>query len=219
MARQARSELTRRKILTAAADLFSERGYAATGLGDIIERAELTKGALYYHFESKESLATAILEEAGSNLVSTFRSISGSPTPALENLIHGIFAVTDYLDADKMARIGTQMLRVFGGYSEAAERTYRSWLDELTACVRRANAEGDLRGGVKPETVAEIILGSVLGADLLAKAIPGGLDIRSRVASAWDLLLPAIVSDESLGYFREFLSRESMRTSTAYPAR
>ena len=55
--RQARSEATRRKIIDSAVDLINEIGYPAAGLGDIIERAELTKGALYYHFDSKEALA------------------------------------------------------------------------------------------------------------------------------------------------------------------
>ena len=63
MVRQARSEATRRRIITSAVELFNEIGYPAAGLGDIIERAEMTKGALYYHFDSKESLATAIIEE------------------------------------------------------------------------------------------------------------------------------------------------------------
>ena len=49
MVRQARSEATRKKIVDAAVELFTEVGYQATGLGDIIERAEMTKGALYYH--------------------------------------------------------------------------------------------------------------------------------------------------------------------------
>ena len=65
MVRQARSEATRRKIITSAVELFNEIGYPATGLGDIIDRAEMTKGALYYHFDSKESLATAIIDVAG----------------------------------------------------------------------------------------------------------------------------------------------------------
>ena len=38
-------------------------------------------------------------------------------------------------------------------------------------------------------------------------------DLRQRVARTWDLLLPAIVSAESLDYFREFLARESLRRS------
>ena len=69
MVRQARSEATRRKIIMSAVELFNEIGYPATGLGDIIERAEMTKGALYYHFDSKESLATAIIEEGSAHLV------------------------------------------------------------------------------------------------------------------------------------------------------
>ena len=81
MVRQARSEATRRKIIAAAVDLFNEIGYPATGLGDIIERAEMTKGALYYHFDSKESLATAIIEEGSANLVQAFRSITQSSAP------------------------------------------------------------------------------------------------------------------------------------------
>ena len=73
MVRQARSEATRKKIINAAVDLFAEVGYQATGLGDIIERAEMTKGALYYHFDSKEALATAIIEEGANTALTAFR--------------------------------------------------------------------------------------------------------------------------------------------------
>ena len=61
MVRQARSEATRQRIIDSAVDLINEIGYPAAGLADIIERAEMTKGALYYHFDSKEALASAIM--------------------------------------------------------------------------------------------------------------------------------------------------------------
>ena len=77
MVRQARSEATRRKIITSAVELFNEIGYPATGLGDIIERAEMTKGALYYHFDSKETLATAIIEEGSARLGELVRQLAG----------------------------------------------------------------------------------------------------------------------------------------------
>ncbi len=63
MARQVRSELTRRRILDAAIDVFSEVGYAAAGWGTIIDRTGMTKGALYHHFDSKEALASDIIDE------------------------------------------------------------------------------------------------------------------------------------------------------------
>ena len=51
--------------------------------------------------------------------------------------------------------------------------------------------------------------GWVLGdlADVLRRAA----DLLGRVAMMWEILLPAVVSDESLSYFREFLAREAMR--------
>src|SRR6201992_3702814 len=118
MVRQARSEATRRKIIDSAVDVFNEIGYPAAGLGDIIERAELTKGALYYHFDSKESLATAIIEEASVRLAEAFRSISTSSTPALEGMVHGVFVVADLMATDQIARSGTQLLRAFGEFNE-----------------------------------------------------------------------------------------------------
>ncbi|WP_458320028.1 ScbR family autoregulator-binding transcription factor [Mycolicibacterium brisbanense] len=213
MARQARSEVTRRKIIAAAVELFDETGYPATGLGDIIERAELTKGAFYYHFDAKEALAEAIIEEAGSRMLATFRTITRSSSPALENLIHGTFVVTDFTVADKLAWIGMQLLRTFSGLNDAAGRVYGSWLDDLVEQVGHAAAEGDLRSDIDPKSAAEVILGSMLGAEALSRATGTDNDLRERVGRTWELLLPAVVNEESLEYFREFLARESLRRS------
>jgi len=215
MVRQARSEATRRKIITSAVELFNEIGYPATGLGDIIERAQMTKGALYYHFDSKESLATAIIEEGTAHLVRAFRSITDSSAPALESIIHGVFVVTDLQSTDQIARSGTQLLRAFGEFNEAAARTYGGWLAEMTERTRQAIDEGDLRGELDPQAVGETILGSMLGAELLANATSAGADVLQRVTRMWKVLLPAIVSRESLAYFDEFLARESLRHSPA----
>lgn len=213
MVRQARSEATRGKIIISAAELFSEIGYPAAGLADIIKRSEMTKGALYYHFDSKESLATAIIEEGGANLLSAFRSIAESSAPALESIIHGAFVVADLLSTDKVARSGLQLLRAFGQFSDAAVRTYGGWLEEMTARVRQASEEGDLRADLDPAAVGETIVGAMLGAELLSDATSGDADLLGRVAMMWEILLPAVVSDESLSYFREFLARESLRHS------
>ena len=51
---QARAEATRRRIIDAAIALFSEEGYGDTGLAAIMDRADVSKGAFYYHFESRK---------------------------------------------------------------------------------------------------------------------------------------------------------------------
>lgn len=199
--------------MTSAVQLFNEIGYPATGLGDIIERAEITKGALYYHFESKEALATAIIEEGSAILSHAFNRIRDSSAPALERIIHGLFVVADLLSTDMVARSGTQLLRALGEFNDAAGRTYNLWLDEMASRVGEAIEEGDLREGLEPRAVGEMIVGSMLGAELLSNATSSGTDVLQRLSRMWQVLLPAIVTEESLGYFREYLARESMRHS------
>ena len=58
----ARRTDTRERILDTAAELFSERGYAATSVRDIAERLDVTKAALYYHFSSKAEILHALAD-------------------------------------------------------------------------------------------------------------------------------------------------------------
>ncbi len=211
MARQARSEVTRQKIVDAAADLFTARGYGATGLGDIIDRVGVTKGALYYHFDSKEALARAIVADGAATITRAFAGISSAPASAFENMIHGVFVVADMLRSDKQARTALYLIRALGESSDAASTAYETWRELLSAQTARAQAEGDLRDGVAPAAAAEFVLATVLGVDLLSSAASGGHDLVERQASTWEVLLPAIASAESLPFFREYLARETMR--------
>jgi AcrR family transcriptional regulator len=214
MVRQARSEATRKKIVDAAVDLFTQLGYQSTGLGDITERAEMTKGALYYHFESKEALATGIIEESANTALTAYRNIGEPSAPALENMIHGVFVVADLIRSDKMVRTGAQLLRAFGKFNEATLLTYGRLLADMAAQARQAVVEGDLRDEVDAEIVGEVVVDAMLGAELVSNLTTGGADLIERIARTWSLLLPAVVTDGSLPYFREFLAREPMRLDT-----
>ena len=60
---QARSELTRNRILSAALQCFAEHGYEAASVSTISQQAGVSKGAFYHHFASKQALFAALLEE------------------------------------------------------------------------------------------------------------------------------------------------------------
>jgi AcrR family transcriptional regulator len=216
MVPQARSETTRQKILDAATDVFGEVGFAAAGLGEVIERAGMTKGALYHHFDSKEALATAIIEQGATLTGDAFRHVCESPSPALENLIHGVFIVADLLVSDKTARTAEQLTRGLAEFNSTASQVWSSRLDAMTAQASRAIAEGDLREDLDPDVVSESILNAMLGAQLLSKTANGD-DHITRLTRSLDLLLPAIVAETSLAYFREFLARESLRHRVTDP--
>lgn len=62
MTRQTSKAITRERILSEAQRLFREHGYAATSLEQIAEAADVTKGAIYGHFSSKEDLLLSAVE-------------------------------------------------------------------------------------------------------------------------------------------------------------
>lgn len=209
MARQARSEVTRRKLIDAAIDVFGEVGYVAAGRAAIIDRAGVTKGALYHHFDSIESLVVAIIEGGFATLLNTFQSMCQPSSPALEGMIHGMFAVTDALATDKEARAAGHLVFALAESHETTVGVFTRWMTELATQTRRAIAEGDLREDLDPDLVGESILGAMLGTWLLSQATGG--DGVGRLMRMWEVLLPATVVEDALPYFREFLAREALR--------
>lgn len=226
MARQVRSEATRRKILEAAIDVFGEVGYAAAGWNTIIERTGMTKGALYHHFDSKESLASAIIEEGSETILVAFRNVCGSSSPALENMIHGTFTIANLLTSDKTARAAEQLTAALSGFNDAATRFCASLVELMAAQARRAGVEGDLRQELDPVVISESIVGAMFGTRFLANAMSAkataepGERVADRTGQMWDLLLASIAAEASLPYFRQFLAREALRHARpAAPAR
>ena len=81
--------LARRQIVAAATDVFSRKGYAGTTLDDITAAANLSKGAIYWYFESKAELFNTILGERSSvflELLEDAAHAAPSPLAALEQM-------------------------------------------------------------------------------------------------------------------------------------
>ena len=70
-----RSEETRAALMAAARELFTERGYVNTPTEAIVERARVTRGALYYHFKDKAGLFRAVHRETDESLIETIAQI------------------------------------------------------------------------------------------------------------------------------------------------
>jgi hypothetical protein len=125
--------------------------------------------------------------------------------------MHGLFVVADTILADGVAQASCRLLRTFGGFNPTAKAAYGIFHDELAEGVTSAVEQGDLRSDVDAGAVVATVLASMLGAELISSALADGRDLRRRFALNLEILLPAIVAEESLGYYREFLARQSMR--------
>ena len=105
MARRTKEEAakTRARILASALSLFAKKGYTHTTFTDIAARLKLTKGAVYWHFESKEALLVALLDE----MLAKFRRQISELLPSGEDSFDGLsFPVV----ADMMVRNAAQII-------------------------------------------------------------------------------------------------------------
>jgi AcrR family transcriptional regulator len=96
-------ERTRQRLLAEAQRLFRERGYAATSLEQIAEAAQVTKGAIYGHFASKEDLMLSAIEAAPTPDYST--TLNDQSRPLRERLAEygRAVAAEDPGDAEELA--------------------------------------------------------------------------------------------------------------------
>ncbi len=96
--RYQKSDATRERILDAAAELFSQRGYAATGVDRLAERSGIAKTAIYYHFGNKEGLLAAVVERAATVWTDDIResaSRGSDPAERLDRALSGMRAMVE----------------------------------------------------------------------------------------------------------------------------
>ena len=78
--REALGVESRRKILDATAALMAERGFAGTSISAISKRSGLPSGSIYWHFESKEALLGAVVEEGVERWLESLPGPASLPT-------------------------------------------------------------------------------------------------------------------------------------------
>lgn len=184
MAKQARAVHTRRVIVEAAASVFDDYGYERAALSEILRRAEVTKGALYFHFPSKESLAQAIMDEQTTRVKVPE---DGSRLQAVIDITHQ-FAHS--LVHDPLARAGTR-LSIEGVFLNGVH-PWGDWFDLVARLLTEAKEAGEVLPQVVPEETAEFIVSAFTGVQLVSEAISKRTDLRGRVAVLWHHILPAI---------------------------
>jgi AcrR family transcriptional regulator len=91
------------QTLSAAHELFAERGYAAVTMDGIAGRVGVTKPLLYNYFGNKERLYIACMERAGDSLTQTIGEAVAATSGPVEALEAGVRAFFEFLDSDRAA--------------------------------------------------------------------------------------------------------------------
>ena len=100
-----RSEATRAALTAAARELFAERGYAGVGTEEIVQRAGVTRGALYHHFTAKEDLMRAVLHDLARELAEASATAALRETDQWRQILAAVDAFLDACTDPAVQRI------------------------------------------------------------------------------------------------------------------
>jgi AcrR family transcriptional regulator len=182
-----RSATTTAALVKAARELFAEQGFAATSRDQIAERAGVTRGALYHHFESKTAVAAAVVAELGDELVDRVVTAAAEAEDVRSQLHLASRAYMDAAADPTIARILADAPAVLG-VAACRQLDAESCLPLLEAGFARAASEGVEVPG-DPAVAAALLLGLLNEAAGLIAAAPFNRARREAVTSTVDVFL------------------------------
>ncbi|WP_435973413.1 ScbR family autoregulator-binding transcription factor [Streptomyces sp. Qhu_M48] len=186
MAQQARAIRTRRVILESAAAVFAERGYERTTIGEILVRAGVTKGALYFHFASKEDLALGVLDAQLLDEPLTPQDIK------LQELVDQGFLLAHRLQRDPLVRASVALALDSGATSVDRAAPFRAWIDQVSEVLTVAKARGEILLHVNVTDTAELFSGAFAGIQTMSQILCERNDLTHRVVVLLQHVLPSI---------------------------
>jgi AcrR family transcriptional regulator len=155
-----RSAQTRAALIGAARELFAERGYAGAPREEIVERAGVTRGALYHHFASKEDLFLAVFEQVETELTEQVALAAFGGTDARDALRLGARAFLDAAATPEVRRIVLLDAPSVLSTEVRRELSERHGLGLVREALRAAAAEGVL--AITPvEPLAHLLLAAL----------------------------------------------------------
>lgn len=202
MVTQPRALVTRDAILRGAAEVFGARGYGLASIADIAAAAGLTKGALYFHFASKDELAFAVIAEQHRRTLAASAAILAEGRPALETLILLCRSLAHQLLEDPVVQAGIRLTTDVATAEQPVAEPYEDWFAAIEDLIRRAIAEGDVAESVDPAMFAHFASPAFTGVQLVSATLTGRADLLQRAREMWVVLLPGIVAEGRLSALR-----------------
>jgi TetR/AcrR family transcriptional regulator, transcriptional repressor for nem operon len=209
-----RSDTTREQILRAAAHQFAQRPYYAVGLDDILADAQLTKGAMYFHFRSKHALALAIVDEQTIRSGAAIQDLFTRKLSGLETLIDVSFLIAMADITEDITRAAFNLLESVGRTEKLQVRLLGGWTELLGEIAERGIREGDIVDRADPEDIGRLLVSIYMGLRQ-ASSLDDPVVLLGDYQKALSTVLRGIVRPDKIDYFAQFLKR---RTALAVKA-
>lgn len=196
--RQRRAIVTRHGLLEAAGEHFAATGYHGTSLREILEACGVTKGALYFHFPSKQALVEAIIAETVQRWTEMAAEVRRRGMDPLQALIASFDGVFTLMLTDPIVHGAIRLLNGPGVPSDQAREHYQQAETFVATHLCDAAAAGLLRDGIDIDGMAQSIVATVTGHRLICDRSDALDELPGRIRAMWRALLPLIASQHWL---------------------
>ena len=184
-----RPDRSRAALIDTAALLFRRQGYAATGVNQILETADVKAGSLYHHFpDGKQQLAAAVVESAGGEIERLLRRFLDSDS-SVADIVDGwidlliVALASDGRDGCPIEPIATESVNASSQVRDASARAFAGW---SAAVAERLRADGWSGGDADQTALAVIAL--IEGALILSRIAGDDAALNSAKVAARSLL-------------------------------
>ncbi|MGA7623869.1 MAG: TetR/AcrR family transcriptional regulator [Candidatus Acidiferrales bacterium] len=166
---------TRDRLMQAAFHAIHESGFRGTDLETILRAAGVTKGAMYYHFENKEALGYAVVDEIIASITREkwLWPLQNAKNP-IDTLI-GIVQSTSLRPADlrcgcPLNNLSQEMSPLDEGFRKRTAKVFGDWQNAIATALRDGRQRKIVRSDVKPEEAASFLVATYEGYISLAKS-------------------------------------------------
>jgi TetR/AcrR family fatty acid metabolism transcriptional regulator len=189
------SDERKNQILEAALVVFSRNGFQGTRMDDIVTESGLSKGALYWYFDSKEEIIVSLVKRLFDQEMTDLVTIKNKTGTAYERLLQftkdSIFSLEQMLEVLPITYEFYAMAFRHEGVREILRTYFRQYLEEIPPVIQQGIDRGEFRK-VNPIEVA-IATGAIIeGTLLLWTYDEANIDLKVHMLAAMEMLLTGI---------------------------
>ena len=177
---------TRQRLLEAASQEIYTSGFRGASLDTILDTAQVTKGALYHHFASKEALGHAVIDEviaeAGREKWQLRLETNDDPITALIQAIQSTSLLPEHVVGGcSLNNFAQEMSPVDESFRKQLAGLFQDWESAIAKALQRGQARGVVRKDVDVEEVATFLVATYEGYISLAKNSQDAAVLRSGI--------------------------------------
>jgi AcrR family transcriptional regulator len=164
-------EATRRKILDAAFAEFYEHGFQGGSINRIVEQAGITKGALFHHFDDKQHLGYAVMDDIIGPIMRQrwLASVEQADDPlraieaAFRRYAEEDIASGHYAHGCPLNNMAQEMSPLDEGFQQRINELYDTWRQYYATALERGKRQHSVRDDVEADDVAAVIVAAQMG--------------------------------------------------------